>query len=147
MCFIEQMYETNNPLLNQNRFNQKWVQKLALRGQKVKFWHDFGHFTVFSLNLGFKWIKCVHKPNYSINLIVFLYINTSTNYLHHYYISVYNLGNIFRGWAFLPRSPDFSWGNNARSKKHYHANSKTDINIIIIHYLVVNPFWQISTKE
>ena len=37
MCFIEQMYETNNPLLNQNGFNQKLVQKLALRGQKVKF--------------------------------------------------------------------------------------------------------------
>ena len=59
MCFIEQIYETNNPLLNQNRFNQKWVQKLALRGQKVKFWHDFGHFTVFSHNLAFKWIKNV----------------------------------------------------------------------------------------
>ena len=40
MCFIEQMYETNNPLLNKNRFNQKWVQKLALRGQKVKFWYN-----------------------------------------------------------------------------------------------------------
>ena len=37
MCFIEQMYETNNPLLNQNRFNQKWVQKLTFRGQKVNF--------------------------------------------------------------------------------------------------------------
>ena len=57
MGFIEQMYETNNPLLNENRFNQKWVQKLAHRGQKVKFWHHFGHFTVFSLNLAFKWIK------------------------------------------------------------------------------------------
>ena len=37
MCFIEQMYETNNPLLNQDRFNQIWVQKLALRGQRSNF--------------------------------------------------------------------------------------------------------------
>ena len=37
MGFIEQMYETNNPVLNQNRFNQKWVEKLALWGQNVKF--------------------------------------------------------------------------------------------------------------
>ena len=59
MCFIEHMYETNNPLLNQNRFNQNWVEKLALKGQKVIFWHNFGHFTVFSLNSAFKWIKNV----------------------------------------------------------------------------------------
>ena len=48
--------------------------------------------------------KRVHKPNYSINLIVLLYFNTSTNYLHHYYISVglYNLGNISEGGRFYP---------------------------------------------
>ena len=66
MCFIEQMYETNNPLLNENRCNQKWVQKLALRGQKVKFWHDFGHVTVFSLNLAFKFMN----KNVFINPII-----------------------------------------------------------------------------
>ena len=37
MCFIEQMYETNNPLLNENRFNQKWVQKLALGVKRSNF--------------------------------------------------------------------------------------------------------------
>ena len=44
-------------------------------------------------------VACIPEE---ISLIVLLYFNTSTNYLHHYYISVHNISNIFRGWAFYP---------------------------------------------